>query len=93
MNFEKNYNFVAGIFANGHLKYDDERDRGPNGMPSLANMTENALKILSKRPKGFILVVEGGLIDQAHHRGWAKRALSEAAAMDEAVKKTLEIMK
>lgn len=83
----------AGIFANGHLKYDHDRDNGPNGMPSLANMTEKALAILKKNNKGFVLVVEGGLIDQAHHRGWARRALSETAAMDEAVRKTLDVLK
>ena len=82
----------VGIFANGHLKYDHERETGPNGMPSLSNMTEKALEILKRNENGFVLVVEGGMIDQAHHRGYARRALSEVAAMDEAVKRTLEIM-
>lgn len=62
-------------------------------MPSLATMTEKAIEVLLKSNKGFVLVVEGGLIDQAHHRGWARRALSETAAMDEAVKKSIEVMK
>lgn len=82
----------SGVFANGHLKYDHERDTGPNGMPSLMNMTEKALKILKRNKHGFVLVVEGGMIDQAHHRGHAHRALSEVSAMDEAVKRTLQIM-
>lgn len=85
--------FFIGIFANGHLKFDHERDSGPSGMPSLSNMTEKALKILKRNSKGFVLVVEGGLIDQAHHRGWAHKALSETAAMDEAVEKTLHVLK
>lgn len=62
-------------------------------MPSLTNMTEKALNVLKNNPKGFVLVVEGGMIDQAHHRGWAKRALSETAALDDAVQRTVEIMK
>lgn len=62
-------------------------------MPSLMNMTESALKILKRNKNGFLLVVEGGMIDQAHHRGHAKRALSEVAALDDAVKRTLDIMK
>lgn len=82
----------VGIFANGHLKYDHERNHGPDGMPSLTNMTEKALEILKQNENGFVLVVEGGMIDQAHHRGYARRALSEVAAMDEAVKRTLQIM-
>lgn len=87
------FHHLAGIFANGHLKFDHERDTGPKGMPSLANMTSKAIEILSKNRKGFILVVEGGLIDQAHHRGWAHRALSETVAMDEAVKTAVRLMR
>lgn len=83
----------AGIFANGHMKYDYERDIGPKGMPSLMNMTEKAIKILRKYENGFVLVVEGGMIDQAHHRGNARKALSEVSAMDDAVERTLEVMK
>lgn len=75
------------------MKYDHERDAGPKGMPSLMNMTEKAINILSRQKKGFVLVIEGGMIDQAHHRGYARRALSEVSAMDEAVKRTLELMK
>lgn len=56
-------------------------------------MTSAAISILSKNPKGFILVVESGLIDQAHHRGWARKAVSETSAMDEAVNSTLEMLK
>lgn len=75
------------------MKYDYERDIGPNGMPSLMNMTEKAIKILRKHENGFVLVVEGGMIDQAHHRGNARKALAEVSAMDDAVERTLELMK
>lgn len=91
--FISTYFLHIGIFANGHLKYDHERDTGPNGMPSLMNMTENAIQILNRNKHGFLLIVEGGMIDQAHHRGHAKRALSEVAAMDDAIKRILAIMK
>lgn len=84
---------LTGIFANGHLKYDHERNNGSSGMPSIEKMTATAISILSKNPKGFILVVEGGLIDQANHRGWARTAVSETSAMDEAVNSTLEMLK
>lgn len=33
------------------------RDKEPNGMPSLSNMTAKAIEILSKNPKGFVLMV------------------------------------
>lgn len=47
----------VGIFANGHLKMEHERDRGPKGMPSLLNMTEKAIQILKRNHNGFVLVV------------------------------------
>lgn len=87
------HRIISGIFANGHMKYEDERDKSPAGTPSLSNMTEKAVQILSKNENGFVLVVEGGMIDQAHHRGNAARALSEVSALDEAVKRTMEIMR
>ena len=34
-------------------------------------------------------MVEGGRIDQAHHEGWAQRALNETIALDDAIEKTL----
>ncbi|XP_014093006.2 alkaline phosphatase [Bactrocera oleae] len=84
--------YVLGIFANGHLKYDHERDRSDAGMPSLRNMTVKALEVLKSKDKGFLLVVEGGMIDQAHHRGTARRALSEALALNEAVDAAVQEM-
>lgn len=87
------FTIPSGVFANGHLSYDHLRNNGSNGMPSLKQMTSTAISVLSKNPRGFILVVESGLIDQAHHRGWARKAISETSAMDEAVNATLEILK
>lgn len=85
--------FVLGIFANGHLRYEHERDNGTAGMPTLMEMTEAAVEVLAKEKKGFVLVVESGLIDQAHHRGWARRAIAETAAMEAAVQRTMELLK
>lgn len=85
--------YVLGIFANGHLRYNHERDNGTNGTPSLSQMTSKAIKLLSRnKNKGFLLVIESGLIDMAHHRGWAKIALSEVAELDETVKETIKLM-
>jgi alkaline phosphatase len=81
------------VFANGHLSYEDQRDKSRQGMPSLTEMTTAALKVLLRDDRGFVLVVEGGLIDQAHHRGWARRALAETVEFDTAIAETVEIMK
>lgn len=81
----ENLDYVLGIFANGHLMYDHERNHSDAGMPSLTNMTLKALEVLGNSDKGYLLVVEAGMIDQAHHRGTARKALNEVVALDEAV--------
>lgn len=47
------------------MSYNLEADR--NKEPSLAKMTESAIKLLKKNQNGFILFVEGGKIDLGHH--------------------------
>ncbi|KAH8350489.1 hypothetical protein KR067_003465 [Drosophila pandora] len=89
----ENTDYVLGIFANGHLMYDHERDRGEAGMPSLSNMTLKAMEVLGNSDKGFLLVVEAGLIDQAHHRGKARKALHEVLELNTAVETTLNFLK
>ncbi|WP_375402141.1 alkaline phosphatase [uncultured Sphingomonas sp.] len=76
---------VLGLFDPDHMKYEADRARDPAGEPSLADMTAVAIKRLSARKGGFVLLVEGGRIDHAHHAGNARRALEEAVALDEAV--------
>ncbi|CAH1963272.1 unnamed protein product [Acanthoscelides obtectus] len=86
-----NAEYTLGIFANGHLKMDFERDKGPKGMPSLLNMTETAIKLLSSHKNGYVLMVEGGMIDFAHHRGHARKALDETVAFSDAIARALEV--
>jgi alkaline phosphatase len=53
--------------------------------PSLSDMTELAIAILSQDPDGFFLMVEGGQIDWASH-GWdALKAMEDTIGLDEAV--------
>ena len=51
---------------------------------------KQAIQILSKNPKGFFLLVEGGLIDKAHHKGSAIYALEEFKEFDKALKVSLK---
>jgi alkaline phosphatase len=53
--------------------------------PSLAEMTQKAIDILSKSDKGFFLMVEGGQIDWASHANDADNAISDTIDLDEAV--------
>jgi len=48
-------------------------------------MTRIAIQLLQKEQNGFVLFVEGGLIDKAHHKTWAKIALDETFELSKAV--------
>ncbi|KAL6070287.1 hypothetical protein STEG23_008541 [Scotinomys teguina] len=76
---------LMGLFEPEHMEYDIYRD--PTQDPSLAEMTEVALRMLSRNPRGFYLFVEGGRIDHGHHEGTAYRALTEAVMFDSAIGK------
>ncbi|XP_071445254.1 alkaline phosphatase-like [Hetaerina americana] len=83
---EKNKSkYLLGIFANGHMPYDYQRNDSDSGTPSLAEMVIAAIDAMKDNPRGFVLVVEGGKIDIAHHRGTARKALDETVVMEEAV--------
>ncbi|XP_047444343.1 alkaline phosphatase-like [Mugil cephalus] len=81
--------FLMGLFEPKDCRYELERD--PSMDPSLTEMTEKAIKILSKNPKGFFLFVEGGRIDHSHHGGQAKKALHEAVEFDRAIGRAAEL--
>ncbi|EIM1708105.1 alkaline phosphatase [Aeromonas dhakensis] len=83
---------VLGLFsAKSHLDY--ELDRVAKGaastQPSLSEMTAKAIDLLSQNSQGYFLMVEGGRIDHALHGTNAKRSLTDAVALDEAVKMAL----
>lgn len=52
-------NDVTGLFHPGHMQYDNDRNKGASGEPSLAEMTKKGIEILKKNDKGFFLMVEG----------------------------------
>ena len=41
------------------MKYEVDRANDTAGEPSIVEMTEKAIKILQKNPKGYFLFVEG----------------------------------
>ncbi|XP_011161177.1 alkaline phosphatase [Solenopsis invicta] len=88
----ENVDYLLGIFANSHIEMDWKRERGPKGQPSLEEMTVTALRILQKSKQGYFLMVEGGLIDFAHHRGHAAQALLETVRLSDAVNATLKMI-
>ncbi|WP_222563952.1 alkaline phosphatase [Novilysobacter antarcticus] len=76
---------LLGLFEPSHMQYEHDRPGDPAGEPSLSEMTAAAITRLSRNPNGFVLLVEGGRIDHAHHEGNAYRALTDTIAMAEAV--------
>lgn len=85
---------LVGLFNKDHLNYELDRVKPANGIdePSLADMTEKAIKILQKNSKGYFLMVEGGRIDHALHGTNAKRALEDTIAFDDAIKRALGLV-
>jgi alkaline phosphatase len=76
---------VLGLFAPQHLPFMADRKPGAPD-PTLADMTKAAIDHLQRDGKGFVLLVEGGRIDHAHHDGNARRALEETIAFSDAVR-------
>jgi alkaline phosphatase len=76
---------VLGLFNGSHMQYEADRETDAGGEPSIAEMTVKAIEILEKNEDGFVLMVEGGRVDHAHHAGNARRALEDAIAASEAV--------
>ncbi|EDW72786.1 uncharacterized protein Dwil_GK16996 [Drosophila willistoni] len=80
--------YLLGLFNASHLAYhlDDSIDT-----PTLAEMTEAALAVLSKDNNGYFLFVEGGRIDHAHHETKAKKALDETVQFSDAIRKARQM--
>ncbi len=76
---------ILGLFNKSHMRFDANRKTKAVKEPSLSEMTKKALQVLSKNPKGFFLMVEGGRIDHAHHVGNAFNALSDTVELSSAV--------
>ncbi|KAM3957553.1 LOW QUALITY PROTEIN: alkaline phosphatase [Aphomia sociella] len=80
---------VLGLFSPDHMPYNLEAD---DDDPSLSEMTEKAIELLSSNKNGFFLFVEGGRIDTAHHETKARKALDETAEFAKAVEAALRMV-
>lgn len=81
---------LLGLFEPSHMRFEHDRATDKAGEPSLAEMTRAAIARLQRRSaahggSGYVLLVEGGRIDHAHHLGNAYRALTDTIALSEAV--------
>ncbi|MFP6655901.1 MAG: alkaline phosphatase [Myxococcota bacterium] len=80
---------LLGLFEPGHMQFEADRSEDAGGEPSLAEMTELAIDLLAKNPKGYFLMIEAGRIDHGHHAGIAAHALSDTIALSDAVRTAL----
>ncbi len=83
---------VLGLFEPSHMQFEADREKDKAGEPSLAEMTALAITKLGSAEKGYVLMVEGGRIDHAHHGGNAHRALDDTIAFDAAIARALEMV-
>ncbi|WP_346356017.1 alkaline phosphatase [Azotosporobacter soli] len=74
---------LIGLYNNSHLTWDIDRD--PAKEPSLAELTQKAVDVLSENNNGFFLMVEGGRIDHAAHQHDAAGIIKDTLAFDDAV--------
>src|SRR5262249_61615165 len=57
---------VLGLFSSSVFPMIEER-RKIASIPTLEALTKKSLEILDRKPKGFFIMIEGGLIDFAGH--------------------------
>jgi alkaline phosphatase len=84
---------VLALFGEGSLPYSidhtrNEQDRA--NIPTLAEMTQCALRAMGDARKGFLLQVEGARIDHSAHANDAAAVIRDQLAFDAAVGVALE---
>lgn len=86
---------LIGVFGktDAHTAMSYDLDRDPIREPSLAEMTDKAIEVLSKEPNGFFLMVEGSKVDWAAHANDPVGILSDVLAFDRAVNVAVEFAK
>jgi alkaline phosphatase len=84
---------VFGLFAASHLEAEIDRLDAAPEQPSLAEMTQKAIELLSGHPTGFFLMVEGSQIDWACHANDPAHLLSDLLMYDRAVQVALDFAK
>jgi len=82
---------LLGLFSPQHMDFAADSAKGPDGPPSLAEMTRAAITLLARGDQRYLLLIEGGLIDPALHQRDLPRALIEGIEFDRAVAAAVEL--
>lgn len=85
---------VLGLFADSEMN-DAIAERNSLASadrtePTLVEMTDKAIELLSQNPEGFFLMVEGGQIDWCGHNNDTGCLLQELLQLDDAVRYVLQ---
>ncbi len=90
-------NKLLGLYAFSHLNVASDKIDGRRGSPAIVNdygfpdqpmldeMIDAALPVLARNPAGFVLMVEGALIDKQAHAMDTERWILEVIEFDRAV--------
>lgn len=73
---------ILGLFADEALPFYGEASEHPH-VPTLKEMTQKAIELLSQNEKGFVLMVEAGKVDWALHSNEIGPSLWEMINLDE----------
>lgn len=84
---------VFGLFDPSHLAPEIDRPELAPEQPSLAEMTQKAISLLSANKNGFFLMVEGSQIDWACHANDPAHLLSDLLMFDQAVQIAIDFAK
>ncbi|XP_017839561.1 membrane-bound alkaline phosphatase-like [Drosophila busckii] len=80
---------LIGLFNSGIMDFHKQADAVLK--PTLAEMTQKAIEMVSKNDEGYFLFVEGGLIDYGNHFNQPQFALDEVHEMSKAVQTALDM--
>lgn len=79
------------LFGNREISFDLDRDTLKE--PSLAELADKAIQLLSRNKKGFFLMVEGSKVDWAAHSNDPIAMMTEFLSFDKACKVALDFAK
>lgn len=84
---------ILGTFYGSHLPYSVDHRTLPElqeRVPTLAELTDAALKRLDQHQSGFILQIEGGRVDHAAHGNCPSGLIYDQIAFDDAIKTVMD---
>jgi alkaline phosphatase len=75
---------LFGIFGRGDLAFANQIKQGSD-QPTLPDMVRRAIELLQYNPRGYLLLVDAGLMRKAAERNDAETTFTQTAELDHAV--------